>query len=118
MVHEEVFHDRAEGECGSWCTAYLYIVPARVAGTWQVSGGTLSLEQKFQEITGTLTADGATTPIANGRLRGDQIRFTARGTEYVGRVTGDTMSGDLKGSASGTWTARRKTGDQRLSQRQ
>jgi SAM-dependent methyltransferase len=24
---------RADGDCGSWCTAYLYIVPAKVTGT-------------------------------------------------------------------------------------
>jgi SAM-dependent methyltransferase len=25
--------ERAEGDCGAWCTAHLYIVPAKVAGT-------------------------------------------------------------------------------------
>jgi len=109
---------RADGECGSWCTAYLYIVPAKVAGSWRVSGGTLRLEQKFQEISGTLTSDGSTARITNGRLRGDRIRFTVSGTEYNGRVTGNTMSGDLKGGATGAWTATRKTDRQRLSQHQ
>ena len=109
---------RAEGECGSWCTAYLYIEPARVAGTWRVSGGTLRLEQKFQEISGTLTAGGTTARITNGRLRGDRISFTVGGTEYLGRVSGDSMSGNVKGSANGAWTATRKTDRQRLSQRQ
>jgi len=107
---------RAEGDCMSWCTAYLYIVPARVEGTWRLpQGGRLKLEQKFQELTGTLTAGGTSTPITNGRLRGEQIRFTVGGTEYTGRVDGDTMSGDLKGSATGVWTATRKTGGPRLS---
>ena len=107
---------RAEGDCMSWCTAYLYIVPARVEGTWRLpQGGRLKLEQKFQQLTGTLTAGGTSTPITNGRLRGEQIRFTVGGTEYTGRVNGDTMSGDLKGSATGVWTATRKTGGPRLS---
>lgn len=106
---------RVEEDCHQWCTAYLYIVPAKVAGTWRLPGGRLRLEQKFQELTGTLTANGATVPIANGRLRGDEIRFTAGGTEYVGRVTGDTMSGNSAGSAAGQWTARRKAGGRRLS---
>jgi SAM-dependent methyltransferase len=110
---------RADGDCMSWCTAYLYIVPARVEGTWRLpQGARLRLEQKFQELTGTLTAGGTRTPIANGRLRGDQIRFTVHGTEYTGRVEGDTMSGDLKGSATGAWTATRKTGGQRVSSNQ
>jgi len=107
---------RAEGDCMSWCTAYLYIVPARVEGTWRLpQGGRLKLEQKYQQLTGTLTAGGTSAPITNGRLRGDQIRFTVGGTEYTGRVNGDTMSGDLKGSATGVWTATRKTGGPRLS---
>ncbi|MGH8620867.1 MAG: class I SAM-dependent methyltransferase [Burkholderiales bacterium] len=108
---------RAEGECGSWCSAYLYIVPAKVAGSWRVSGGTLRLKQKFQEISGTLNSGGTTTRITNGRLRGDRISFSVRGIEYVGRVDGDTMSGDLKGDATGAWTATRKTAGQRVSQR-
>ena len=108
---------RADGECGSWCTAYLYIVPAKVTGAWRLPEGTLRLEQKFQELTGTLVSGGVSTPIAKGRLRGDRISFIVRGIEYDGRVAGDTMSGDLKGSATGTWTATRKTGGQRLSLR-
>jgi SAM-dependent methyltransferase len=108
---------KADGDCGSWCTAYLYIVPARVAGTWHLPRGRLTLEQKFQELTGTLTAGGTSSPITNGRLRGDRISFTVDGVDYVGRVSGDTMSGDLKGSATGDWRAVRKTASQRLSQR-
>ena len=108
---------RADGECESWCTAYLYIVPARVAGTWRLPNGHLALEQKFQELTGTLSSGGTRAPILNGRLHGNLISFTVGGAEYVGRVSGDTMSGDLKGSATGDWRAVRKTANQRLSQR-
>ncbi len=108
---------RADGDCGSWCTAYLYIVPARVAGTWHLPRGRLTLEQKFQELTGTLSAGGTSTPITNGRLRGNRISFTVGGADYVGRVEGDTMSGDLKGSATGDWRAVRKTASERVSQR-
>jgi len=104
-----------EGDCDAWCTAYLYIVPATVAGGWRLPDGKLRLEQKFQELTGTLTSGAARTPIANGRLHGDRISFTVDGTEYVGRVEGNTMSGELKGRATGGWTATRKTGEQRLS---
>jgi len=108
---------RAEGDCESWCTAYLYIVPARVAGTWRLPNGHLALEQKFQELTGTLSSGGTRAPILNGRLHGNLISFTVGGADYVGRVNGDTMSGDLKGSATGDWRAVRKTANQRLSQR-
>src|SRR5262245_43490893 len=27
---------RAEGDCGSWCTAHLFYVPAKVEGTWHL----------------------------------------------------------------------------------
>jgi hypothetical protein len=108
---------RADGDCGSWCNAYLYIVPARVAGTWFLPRGQLTLEQRFQELTGTLTSGGTRAPIANGRLRGNRISFTVGGTDYIGHVYGDTMSGDLKGSATGDWRAVRKTASQRVSRR-
>ena len=79
---EYVESGRAEGDCAAWCTAYLYIVPARVSGTWQVPQGTLKLEQKFQAISGTL--DGVA--ISQGRVRGDRISFTVNGAKYFGRV--------------------------------
>jgi SAM-dependent methyltransferase len=98
---------RIEGDCGSWCTAVLFIVPAKVAGTWKLQQGELALEQKFQKLTGTLNSGGKRVPITNGKLNGDQIMFTAAGTDYVGRVRGQTMQGQSKGAASGTWTATR-----------
>jgi hypothetical protein len=85
----------------------LYIVPARVAGTWRLPQGELKLEQNFQTFSGTLSSGGAITPIANARLRGDQIRFTVGGADYAGRVNGDTMQGDVKGAATGAWSATR-----------
>jgi SAM-dependent methyltransferase len=96
---------QADGDCGAWCTSLLYIVPAKVAGTWRLPAGELTLDQKFQTVSGTLTAGGTRTPIANVRLRGDRISFTAGGVNYVGRVNGDAMSGKTKGSAAGAWTA-------------
>jgi SAM-dependent methyltransferase len=94
--------ERAEGDCESWCTAMLYIVPAKVAGAWRLPKGELQLEQKFQKLTGTLTLGGASTPIKDGLMKGDQITFTAGGTKYMGRVNGDSISG-----AGGAWSAAR-----------
>ena len=99
---------KAGGDCGSWCTAYLYIVPAKVDGAWHLGNSELRLEQKFQQLTGTLTNGGAIAPITFGRLRGDEIRFTVGGISYVGRVQGDTMRGEVKGSVAAAWTAVRK----------
>jgi SAM-dependent methyltransferase len=100
--------ERAEGDCGSWCTAHLFYVPAKVDGTWRLAEGELVLEQKFQTFTGALANGKNRTPIANGRLDGDRVSFTVGTTSYVGRVNGNTMTGDVKGSPAGTWTATKK----------
>jgi SAM-dependent methyltransferase len=99
--------ERSDGDCGTWCTAYLYIVPAKVAGAWRLPQGELKLEQSYQKVSGSLSSGGRMSPITNGRLRGDQISFTAGGAEYAGRVNGDAMAGTLKGSAAGAWAATR-----------
>ncbi|MBM3341150.1 MAG: class I SAM-dependent methyltransferase [Betaproteobacteria bacterium] len=84
---------RVDGECGSWCTWLLYIVPARAEGRWRFQGGELEFEQKFQMLTGKLTVNGASKPVEKGRLRGEQIMFTVDGREYRGVVNGDAMVG-------------------------
>ncbi|HXE80399.1 MAG TPA: class I SAM-dependent methyltransferase [Vicinamibacterales bacterium] len=92
-----------DDECSSWCTALLWIVPARVEGTWQTSRGTLSLKQRFQMVEGTL----GKTPITNGRLRGNEITFTVGRARYKGHVNPSTIEGTITGGASGSWTATR-----------
>lgn len=94
-------------DCHSWCTALLYIVPAWAGGTWRLPQGELTLKQNFQMLSGTLSARGTTTPLSNGRLRGDRVTFTVGGATYVGRVKGDAMSGSVKGTTTGGWTATR-----------
>jgi len=98
---------RLGGDCYSWCTALLYIVPAKVAGTWRLGKGELTLKQSFQMISGTLSVGGVDTPVRNARLRGDQIVFTVGGASYTGRVSGDVMQGKVKGSATAAWKAAR-----------
>jgi precorrin-6B methylase 2 len=89
-------------DCSSWCTAHLWIVPAKVEGTWQLPQGALTLKQEFQMVSGTL----GTTAIANGRLRGDELTFTANGVRYTGRVDGNTIKGTAAGGAAFTATRR------------
>ena len=91
--------------CASYCTALLWIVPARVEGTWQLDDGRLKLQQKYQTISGSLDRGGNTVAIANGKLKGDQIMFNADGSLYVGRVSGNSMAGTI--SSGGTWKATR-----------
>jgi hypothetical protein len=94
--------------CGSWCTAYLWIVPAKVEGTWQLPQGELALKQNFQMISGTLKSGNSSTPISNGKLNGDQISFTAGGNQYTGRVNGDVIEGSS--GSGGSWKASRVGG--------
>lgn len=77
--------------CAQWCTAHLWIVPAKVAGTWRLPQGELQLSQQFQQVTGTLNAGSGSQPIVNGKLQGDVLTFLAGGTEYSGRVQGDSL---------------------------
>jgi hypothetical protein len=93
-----------DGECMSWCTVLLYYVPARVEGTWQTPQGPLTLKQQYQTVTGTL---GSAT-IENGKVRGTEVSFTANGTPYVARLSGDTLTGTSKaGGAEAAWKASR-----------
>jgi len=87
----------ATGQCESYCRAMLWIIPAKVAGTWQTPSGNLTLTQNFQMVTGTLGA----TPISNGKMKGDQLKFTVGETTYTGRVSaaGNAITGgNLNGS--------------------
>ena len=102
--------ERLETNCESWCTAALYIVPAKVAGTWQFQSGQVTLEQKFQMLSGTVTTRGTGTPISDGRMRGDEISFSAEGFSYAGKVDGDRIVGTATRTENGakqTWTATR-----------
>jgi precorrin-6B methylase 2 len=89
-------------DCSSWCTAHLWIVPAKAAGAWQMPQGTLTLTQEFQMVTGTL----GSTAISGGRLRGDAITFTVGNSVYNGRVEGNTIRGTMSGGGSFTATKR------------
>jgi hypothetical protein len=100
----------AEKDCSSYCTAYLWIVPAKVEGTWQVDNGEISLSQTFQMIGGAVKAGGKAAAV-NGKVTGDQISFTAGGAQYTGKVSGNTIQGTVKnGSASSPWRATRVAG--------
>lgn len=92
------------GDCTSWCTALLWIVPAKVEGAWQLGGQELKLTQSFQMLSGTL----GSSPISDGRLNGTGISFTVNGTKYTGTIDGKTMKGSMAGGPGGSWSAVRK----------
>ena len=96
----------ATTECTSYCRAMLWIIPAKVAGTWQMPRGDLTLAQTYQNVSGTLKSPGGDTPISNAKMRADQISFTVADKVYTGRVTGNRMEGTA--SDGSTWQAMRR----------
>lgn len=93
-------------------TAYLWIVPAQVQGTWQfreAGGGTqftVNLTQKFQKISGDAATGSNKQPIVGATLRGDEIRFAFNDDQGVtrtltGKVRGGEINGTLKAAGGG-----------------
>ena len=75
---------------GSWCTALLWIVPARVAGTHQTPHGEFVLKQQFQMLTGTLRSSGRTV-VLQGKVNGEEVAIKAGGRDYRGRMNGKRL---------------------------
>ncbi len=99
-----------EPSCTAFCIVFFYVVPAKVAGSWRMPEGDLTLVQDFQRLTGTFDIDGISVPIENGRLNGAEIRFSVNYVEYAGRIDGDTMEGIAKGRTTSTaWRGTRVT---------
>ena len=93
-------------------TAFLWIVPAKVAGVWELPNGEITFTQNFQMIEGALRAGDRTVPISGGRLRGDRISFSARGAAYSGRVDGSRIEGSVKADGKTTgWSATLRAGN-------
>ncbi len=118
------------GGAGGSSEIYFWIVPARVAGVWRwelpVSGKPLAyeltLEQKYQVITGSASVGGRAARLQDARLRGDEIRlvFTAEVNgspvkhEFTGKVAGEAATGSARLSGARLqgqheWNARRMT---------
>lgn len=97
--------DSADGR-----TAYMWIVPAKVAGTWKIDvarGRTYETTfiQQFQNVGGSAKADGKNAQFSNGKLRGETINFSiidASNTrhDFAGRVDGNRIEGTVKTGAS------------------
>ena len=82
-------------ECESWCDILLWIVPAKVAGTWTLPNGRLVLTQENQIVNGTATINGETLPITKGRMDGENITFVAGTQTFNGKVKGNKIEGTL-----------------------
>jgi SAM-dependent methyltransferase len=92
----------------SWNNALLWIIPAKVEGTWKIGESNLELTQEYQFITGTLETNGSSASITDGKLTGEMITFAVNGSEYKGRVNGNTITGTMtNGRSTSNWTARK-----------
>ena len=76
-----------DGCSSSWCTALFWVVPAKVAGTWNTPNGALTLTQNFQMLSGTLGNQAI-----QGRLHGNEITITAGNQKWTGTVNGNTIA--------------------------
>jgi hypothetical protein len=102
--------------------AYLWIMPANVAGTWtwRAADGVdyeLTLLQTFQMVEGKAVIGGRPGRVEGGRMRGDEISLMltaevegpAPSHEMRGRVAGDAISGKVRlpGGGERDWKATR-----------
>jgi len=105
--------------------AFLWIVPAKVAGTWKlgVPAGSgeeswnVRLGQQFQMLSGRAQNGDKSFNLADGRLRGANIRFAfvdGNGVkrDFSGQVRGDRMEGttQTQGGTPVKWSATRVAG--------
>jgi precorrin-6B methylase 2 len=89
---------------------YLWIVPAKVQGQWQVKNGeqafTLELAQTFQNVKGEATVNGQPSTV-EGKLDGERIHFTLGEQRFIGIVDGDEIKAVSEGGAVANWSATR-----------
>jgi hypothetical protein len=116
------------GGSGGKSDIYFWVVPARVAGTWRwelpVAGKPrayeVTLEQRYQMLSGAARVGDRTVKLQNARLRGEEIRFSFTAEvngapvkhEFRGKVDGDAIGGSATLSGARIegqleWNARR-----------
>jgi hypothetical protein len=99
--------------------AYLWIVPAKVNGTWRIVSGSdvwdATLEQRYQAIEGSIRLGALHAGLREPHLNGDQIGFAFVDNagvrrEFTGRVNGQGMEGTLRADngPEARWTATRR----------
>lgn len=101
-------------------SVYYWVIPAKVAGDWRVrlpdgKEGTLSLQQEYQVVSGTLQRNAQSLPVTKGRLKGAQLTFSvgegAQAANVTVNVTGDRFAGAQQqgmSNRSDEWTGERR----------
>ena len=95
---------------------YMWIVPARVAGTWRVAHPqgdiTLQVAQLYQKLTVTARRHDAMLGVQHARLQGDRLELVlddgGQPLRFVGRVRGDTIDAVATDGAEQGWQATRQ----------
>lgn len=95
-------------------TAYLWIVPARIGGTWAMKDSAglafnVTLNQTFQKIGGDVALGSAKQPLVGAALRGEDLRFAFNDNNgitrtFTGKVNGNQVTGTLRAAAGGAET--------------
>jgi hypothetical protein len=99
-------------------TINFWIVPAKVAGRWQVQVDErdpfeLTLRQNYQLLDGAASGTARPLKVTAGRMRGEAIQFTlgdgASRRLFRGTVSAETMQGtvDLGSGRSARWSAKK-----------
>jgi hypothetical protein len=89
-----------------------------IDGTWKITvnspmgpqPSTLTLAVEGDALTGSQSAQGTTSPIANGKVDGDTLTWSNSITspfpmtlEFTGKVDGDNLSGSVKAGSFGSF---------------
>ena len=94
--------------CTRYCTAFFWIVPAKLEGTWKMPRGELALKQTYQMLSGTMKVGNASAVIKAGKVTGQRMTFSVGNTIYTGLVNGNTIEGVSKSPTGETqWRATR-----------
>jgi len=107
---------RIEWPAGTTSSVYAWVLPADVAGNWELTVGNpggerrylVRFTQRYQEVSGIASAKGRTLKLSEARLRGDSLEF--RLTDERGDpttdlwVTGRVSAASMRGAARGTGT--------------
>lgn len=120
---------RVTWPAGTTSTVQVWVLPADVAGTWELTVSApgeerhlrVRFNQRYQEVSGTASEGGRTVALAGARLAGDRLEFrltTRNGEEevlhFAGRVAGGEMAGMVRTQAGGVetrWRAVRPADD-------
>lgn len=126
--HESIEAPDKYSGAGGVSDIFLWIVPAKVAGTWNAQVNVrgkpqpyqFTLQQQFQKVSGTASVGSGQVPLQNVKLVGDELTFDfaadVRGEpirhHFTGKVAGNAIDGtaDLsapKLSARTDWSATR-----------